>query len=146
MISTFSIRTLFLLFSVYFSQGFRQFGYFATSLYFKETFHLEFSENQIVQTIITLAWNIKPFYGLISETFPLFGFHKSGYLLISGLIGIFSFLSFFVVSEYSMSILALVISELSQAIADVMADAIMVQESRKSCIDGSDYLQSFCWF
>ncbi|CAG9313479.1 unnamed protein product [Blepharisma stoltei] len=146
MLETFSGRTLFLLFSVYFSQGFRQFGYFATSLYLKLSFGMEFSENQLIQTMILLAWNIKPIYGLISDNFPIFGFHRCGYLFLSATIGTISFMTFFFIQNLTASIIALIISELSQAIADVMADAIVVQESRKTHIEGSDYLQSFCWF
>lgn len=39
----------------------------------------------------------------------------------------------------------MIAGEFGQAIADVIADAIMVEESRKDPVGGSGSLQSFCW-
>ena len=34
-----------------------------------------------------LPWVIKPLYGFLSDTYPLFGYKRRSYLILSGLVG-----------------------------------------------------------
>lgn len=32
-------------------------------------------------------WNLKPIYGMLSDSIPIFGYHRIPYIIIAGLIG-----------------------------------------------------------
>jgi len=145
MVSTFGMNTILILFLVYWSQGFRQFGALAITFYYKETLGLSPSTTQYIRTAIAIAWFIKPLYGMLSDNLPIMSYHRKSYLLLSGILGMCAYLSLFFIEHAFFSCLALVFSEFSLAIADVIADALMVEESRKDPKGGSGNLQSFCW-
>ena len=145
MTATFGLNTLLVLFLVYWAQGFKQFGILAVTFYYKETLKLSASTTQFIRTVTYIAWFVKPFYGILSDNIPVFGFHRKSYLTLSGLAGVVSSFSLFFIEDPVYSCLALLVSEFSGAVSDVVADGIMVQESRKDPKEGSENLQSFCW-
>ena len=142
--ATFGSNTLIILFLVYWSQGFKSISSFAITLYYKNNYNLDPSSTQYIRVMITIAWLVKPLYGLITDNWPIFGYQRKGYLFISGLIGIFSMLSISLHNNLLLSVFALVLNEFSQAFCDVIADAIMVEKSRNDKA-GSSALQSYSW-
>jgi folate/biopterin transporter len=144
MISVFGYNTLLILFFVYWSQGFKSVSSLAITLYYKETLFLSPSATQFIRTMTSIAWFIKPIYGLITDNFPICGYHRKFYLLISGIAGILCMISISMHENLYFSILALILNEFSGAFSDVIADAIMVEKSRNDPA-GSSALQSFSW-
>lgn len=142
--SRFGCNTLLILFLVYWSQGFKTLSFLATTLYAKETLSLDPGTTQLIKTLTITAWLVKPLYGFISDNFPIFGYNRKSYLFIMGLLGIVSMLSVTLHQNLYLAVLALTLSELSQAFSDVIADAIMVERSRNDKT-GSSLLQSFSW-
>ena len=138
--------------SVYFVQGIIGLSSLAVTYYYKDVLHLSPTELSYISSISILPWTIKPFYGFISDTVPLFGYKRKSYLILSGLL---SSLSWFSMSNlvkyenlipYNHKILAvslLTISSLGIALSDVLIDAIVVSKSQET--DNSGSLQSICW-
>lgn len=141
---------------VYFAQGLLGISRLALSFYYKDTLHLTPVDMTMIGSISVIPWVIKPLYGFISDTFPLFGYKRKSYLVLSGLVGAMSWklLSVFdnmlmtggIHSDFNsvaFSVLLVSLSSLGLAFSDVLVDAIVVSKSRDQNQSGS--LQSICW-
>lgn len=51
---------------------------------FRSTYGLEPVETQSLMAAMTLSWTPKLFYGIVSDTFPIFGTRKKSYIMIMG--------------------------------------------------------------
>ncbi|OMJ75583.1 hypothetical protein SteCoe_25237 [Stentor coeruleus] len=143
--ATYGGSTIMTLILVYGAQGFRSFGSTARTLYFKNKFSLDPSELPLVSASITVAWYIKPLYGLISDSFPLFGYRRKSYIVILGLIGVISYATILISENLFLSILALILGELSQAGIDVICDGYMIEKARIDPEHGANDLQRISW-
>lgn len=141
----FGSSTIFILIIVYFGQGFRSFGSAAQILYFKNIFHLDPADFTIVSSLSYLGWYMKPIYGLISDTFPLLGYHRKTYIFFCGIFGTLAYLALLSLNSFSFSIACLIIGEYSQAIADVICDGLMVEKARSDSGKGANILQRYSW-
>lgn len=145
LVHTFGWTTLSILFLVYWSQGFRQFGTVAITYFFKDELDLDPGNAQYIRSLSFVAWYIKPIYGMISDNCPICGLYRKPYLFLAGAMGTVSLISFLWLKGQATVVVVLTLFELSEAVADVLADALMVQEARKDPESGSSSLQSFCW-
>ncbi len=80
---------------------------------------------------VTLPWSIKPVYGLISDFFPLLGYHRRSYLLVLNLLVAMAFLCVAGVHDPRAVLIAIVITGIGVAASDVIADAIMVEAGQR---------------
>lgn len=64
------------IFLVYFVQGILGLSRLAVSFYFKDELNMDPAELAIFSGFATLPWLIKPIYGFVSDTFPLFGYRR----------------------------------------------------------------------
>jgi folate/biopterin transporter len=141
---------------VYFIQGLFGICRLALNFYYKDTLHLSPADLTIISSISAIPWVIKPLYGFISDTFPLFGYKRRSYLLLSGLLssfswGIISYISMMINNGIilgdnittSYIVFLVTLSSLGIAFGDVLIDAIVVGKSRDLKVAGS--LQSICW-
>nr|XP_025887302.1 folate-biopterin transporter 1, chloroplastic-like [Solanum lycopersicum] len=48
------------------------------------------AETAVISGFSSLPWLVKPLYGFISDSFPLFGYRRRSYLVLSGLFGALS--------------------------------------------------------
>jgi folate/biopterin transporter len=141
---------------VYFIQGLLGISRLALSFYYKDTLHLSPVDLTLISSISAIPWIIKPFYGFISDTFPLFGYKRKSYLALSGVLATVSWtiLTFLATSLENGSIMPgytpilysvcmVSLSSLGIAFSDVLVDAIVVSKSRNQSQAGS--LQSLCW-
>lgn len=134
---------------VYFIQGLLGISRLALSFYYKDTLHLSPVDMTYISSIAAIPWIIKPFYGFISDTFPLFGYKRKSYIALSGILGTISWvmLTFLATLDNKTpiiySVLLVSMSSLSIAFSDVLVDAIVVSKSQDQSQAGS--LQSLCW-
>jgi MFS family permease len=94
-----------------------------------------------------MPWSLKIFYGLISDNCPLFGSRRRSYLILLSVLQVVATLTlaaYFGTNERYVAFL-LMLMNLSAAAMDVIADSIMVIQSRRFPEDGSEQLQSFSW-
>ncbi|KAL0323636.1 UNVERIFIED_CONTAM: Folate-biopterin transporter 1, chloroplastic [Sesamum angustifolium] len=87
---------------VYFVQGVLGLSRLAVSFYLKDDLHLDPAETAVISGISSIPWLVKPLYGFISDSFPLFGYRRRSYLVVSGLLGAISWslMATFVDSKY----------------------------------------------
>ncbi|GFY85055.1 major facilitator superfamily protein [Actinidia rufa] len=105
---------------VYFVQGVLGLSRLAVSFYLKDDLHLEPAETAVISGFSALPWLIKPLYGFISDSFPLFGYRRRSYLVLSGLLGALSWslMATFVDSKYDAAS-CILLGSLSVAFSDV---------------------------
>eukprot|EP00891_Asterochloris_glomerata_P007327 jgi/Astpho2/7327/fgenesh1_pg.00113_%23_115_t len=91
-------------------------------------------------------WVVKPLYGFISDTVPIFGYRRRSYLIICGILGAASWLAMSaVVSSSSFACAMLVVGSLGTACSDVVVDSIVVERCRGAPQSTAGSLQSLCW-
>ncbi|CAL9773835.1 unnamed protein product [Musa acuminata subsp. burmannicoides] len=131
---------------VYFVQGVLGLARLAVNFYLKDDLHLDPAETAVVTGLSSLPWLIKPVYGFISDSFPLFGYRRRSYLFLSGLLGALSWslMAMFVDSKYSAG-LCILLGSLSVAFSDVVVDSMVVERARGESQSTSGSLQSLCW-
>ncbi|AEC08625.1 Folate-biopterin transporter 1 [Arabidopsis thaliana] len=131
---------------VYFVQGVLGLARLAVSFYLKDDLHLDPAETAVITGLSSLPWLVKPLYGFISDSVPLFGYRRRSYLVLSGLLGAFSWslMAGFVDSKYSAAF-CILLGSLSVAFSDVVVDSMVVERARGESQSVSGSLQSLCW-
>ncbi|XP_078430909.1 major facilitator superfamily protein isoform X1 [Wolffia australiana] len=131
---------------VYFVQGVLGLSRLAVSFYMKDDLHLDPAETAVITGISALPWLVKPLYGFISDSIPLFGYRRRSYLIMSGLLGALSWslMATIVDSKYSTGF-CILLSSLSVAVSDVVVDSMVVERARGESQSTSGSLQSLCW-
>ncbi|KAA3480489.1 Biopterin transport-related protein BT1 [Gossypium australe] len=131
---------------VYFVQGALGLSRLAVSFYLKDDLHLDPAETALISGFSSLPWLVKPVYGFISDSFPLFGYRRRSYLVLSGLLGALSWslMATFVDSKYG-AVVCILIGSLSVAFSDVVVDSMVVERARGESQAISGSLQSLCW-
>ncbi|KAM3707257.1 hypothetical protein ACB098_02G012000 [Castanea mollissima] len=100
----------------------------------------------VISGFSALPWLIKPLYGFISDSVPLFGYRRRSYLILSGLLGALSWslMASFVDSKYDAAF-CILLGSLSVAFSDVVVDSMVVERARGESQSMSGSLQSLCW-
>lgn len=131
---------------VYFVQGVLSLARLAVNFYLKDDLHLDPAETAVISGFSSLPWLIKPLYGFISDSLPLFGYRRRSYLVLSGLLGALSWslMATIVDSKYSAA-LSILLGSLSVAFSDVVVDSMVVERARGESQSVSGSLQSLCW-
>ncbi|GER31063.1 major facilitator superfamily protein [Striga asiatica] len=131
---------------VYFVQGVLGLSRLAVNFYLKDDLHLDPAETAVVSGVSSLPWLVKPLYGFISDSFPLCGYRRRSYLVLSGVLGAFSWsmMATIVDSKYSVA-LCILLGSLSVAFSDVVVDSMVVERARGESQSVSGSLQSLCW-
>jgi folate/biopterin transporter len=132
--------------TIYFVQGILALSRLAVSFFLKDELLLSPVQMSAIIGISTTPWMIKPLYGFISDSFPLFGYHRKPYILLSGIIGCAAWVCLgTVVHTSSMATMMILLSSLSVAISDVIIDSIVVERARIETEANVGSLQSRCW-
>ncbi|XP_072956971.1 folate-biopterin transporter 1, chloroplastic [Typha angustifolia] len=131
---------------VYFVQGVLGLARLAVSFYLKDNLHLDPAETAVISGVSSLPWLIKPLYGFISDSIPLFGYRRRSYLILSGLLGALSWslMATMVDSKYDAAF-CIFLGSLSVAFSDVVVDSMVVERARGESQSMSGSLQSLCW-
>ncbi|KAB2625430.1 folate-biopterin transporter 1 [Pyrus ussuriensis x Pyrus communis] len=131
---------------VYFVQGVLGLARLAVSFYLKDDLHLDPAETAVISGFSALPWLIKPVYGFISDSVPLFGYRRRSYLILSGLLGVvsWSLMATVVDSKFSVAF-CIFLGSLSVAFSDVVVDSMVVERARGESQSMSGSLQSLCW-
>ena len=114
---------------------------------YRTVYMLEPNQTQSFTAIMTLSWTPKLFYGIISDTFPIFGTRKKSYLCLMGLLQAVTAFSIAVFPIQSPSVVTALgfFMNLASAFMDVVVDGLMVMQSRRDQENGSQDLQTFSW-
>ena len=82
------------IFLVYFTQGIRStLCSLGTSYYLKETLALAPSQAEALRGTAAIPWIVKPLYGMLSDSVPIWGTRRKSYLLIFSTFSALSYLA-----------------------------------------------------
>ncbi len=116
---------------VYFVQGILGLARLALSFFLKDDLKLEPAQVAFLTGLAGLPWMIKPLYGFISDTFPLFGYKRKSYMVICGLLGTVAWAGLATnVTTPSGAAVMMLLGSLSTACSDVVVDSIVVERAR----------------
>ena len=95
--------------------------------------------------ITIVGWAVKPLWGIISDAFPLFGFRRKSYLVVTtvGAAGVFAILGFLNLYSAPLLLTLFALSSVCYAFMDVLCDALMVETGRPHGLTGR--FQSIQW-
>jgi folate/biopterin transporter len=131
---------------VYFVQGILGLARLAVSFFLKDELHLSPAEVSALMGIAALPWMVKPLFGFISDGLPIFGYRRRPYLILSGLLGTGAWLMMATVVHTAWAAtLAIALSSLSVAVADVIVDSLVVERARCESVRDAGSLQSLTW-
>lgn len=131
---------------VYFVQGALGLAHLAVSFFLKDRLGLSPAEVASLVGISMLPWTIKPLYGMISDSFPIAGYRRRPYLVLSSLIGSIAWLCMAMVVKTPLAAtIAIGLASLSVACSDAITDALVVQRARLESEGDAGSLQSFSW-
>ncbi|EKX47779.1 hypothetical protein GUITHDRAFT_106333 [Guillardia theta CCMP2712] len=143
---------------VYFVQGILGISRLAVSFYYKDSLHLGPAELALVSSI-QVASPSDCSSSHASDGFPLFGYKRRSYLILSGLLGSVSWASLSLLAgcasanscgllgsvPAAASVALVTLSSLGLAFSDVLVDALVVTRSRGADQSTAGSLQSLCW-
>jgi predicted MFS family arabinose efflux permease len=115
------------------------------SLYLKETLGLSATTVAQIGGVISIPWMIKPVWGIIVDSFPVFGFRTKSYLILCYSLALVVLLWLGSLGSYTGFTLALggVITSICIATSDVVADRLMVTKGK--ALNQTSTLQSAQW-
>ncbi len=135
---------------VYFLQGSRVgFTNLAVDYYYQDAsagLGLSPARAQVLITLSGVPWNLKPFYGMLSDVVPLCGTHRRGYLGLMGTTATVSYLVLALLSPNEWAATAcLFLISLGFAFNDVVVDAMVAAGAKKEPATAAGNLQSLAW-
>ncbi len=114
---------------VYFVQGALGIAGIALPLYLR-SLRWSIAEIATVSSIAAAPWVLKIFYGLLSDSFPLFGYRRKSYLIICSILSALGWLSLaFLPSDKTWVLFSLLTANLGFAATDVITDGLVVEHS-----------------
>ncbi|KAH9620152.1 hypothetical protein KSS87_023707 [Heliosperma pusillum] len=113
--------------------------------YLKDEHKIQPSQAQLFMGIVRLPWVVKPFWGLLTDVLPIFGFRRRPYFIFAGCLGVISMLILSIASGLHVvpAMLFLMAGSAGVAIADVTIDACIAENSCSHPSLASD-MQSLC--
>ena len=150
---TFGLRFVLVVFAIYgLSQGIGEsFAFYAMKYLFTddppEGFGRTAAAYQAFDGLSMFPWSCKALYGLISDTLPIGGWHRTPYIKLAGVLCLASFASLAATGPAGTPLLAtllMLLANLSMATPDVMLDAVVAGHCRTHPAMASD-LQVLCW-
>ena len=131
---------------VYFVQGALGISRLAVSFFLKDELSLQPAELALLTGAASAPWLVKPLWGFLSDSVPIFGSRRRSYLILAGSLGCLGWLALSsVVDSPSTALAALLCTALSTAVSDVVVDSLVVERSRNAPVETAGQLQSLCW-
>ncbi|PSF35699.1 folate/biopterin family MFS transporter [Aphanothece hegewaldii CCALA 016] len=131
---------------VYFVQGILGLARLAVSFFLKDELGLSPAQMGALVGVAAIPWVIKPVFGFLSDGFPIFGYRRRSYLILSGILGSTAWIALATIVHNTLqATAAILISSLSVAVSDVIVDSIVVERARKESLGQAGSLQSLTW-
>ncbi|TYZ62111.1 hypothetical protein PybrP1_012098 [[Pythium] brassicae (nom. inval.)] len=137
------------IFFVYFTQGLRAtLCSLGTSYYLNETLALPPAQSEALRATAAIPWIIKPAYGMLSDSVPLWGTRRKSYLLLFSAVSALAYVALSLpglITSYHGALVALVVASLGIAFCDVVIDGKVVEAARSEREEMAGNLQSLSW-
>ena len=109
------------------SLGFQEFPNLAISYFFKDDLHLDLTQMSFYNSLLNFIWVLKPVFGFIVDSYPIFGSHRRSYLIIFSLLGSAGWLMFGLwVSTLGQAMFTKTLINVSTSFCNVIGEGIMV--------------------
>ncbi|NWF60714.1 MAG: folate/biopterin family MFS transporter [Fischerella sp.] len=132
--------------TVYFVQGVLGLARLAVSFFLKDELGLNPAQVSALLGIVALPWIVKPLFGFMSDGFPILGYRRRPYLILSGIAGTISWVALAtIVHTPTAATAAIALGSLSVAVSDVIVDSLVVERARAESQAKAGSLQSLCW-
>ena len=133
-----------LFFAIYFCVGLRMMLVLVVKDLFRLYLLLDPAETQFFTSFIVIPLSLKPIYGVISDNVPFLGSLRLNYIRATALFAaLFQLLAFFFCTSNKYAVLAILTSlQITNAVKDVVTDALLIAVSRKNPERGAEDLQS----
>lgn len=111
----------------------------------KDVLHMTAAQSAYFSAVVMLGWAIKPLWGVISDSFPIFGYRRKSYLMMTTLTAAGIWFTLGQQSEYTIPLLIalFVASSFAYAFNDVVCDGLMVETGREHKL--TEQFQSWQW-
>ena len=104
----------------------------ALSYLYKDDFLLSPSDVAKINSICLIPWIIKPVYGLISDSIPIFGYRRKPYLFIFGVLGsVCWILMSFSANTITKAVTFILIGQVCTAFCNVIGEALVDETSQR---------------
>ncbi len=135
--------------TIYAAQGSQSLTSIPLLFYFKDVLKFTDVQLQYFTAVTSFAWLMKPFFGFISDRFPIFGYRRKTYMVLMALIAanswwLLAFMAYAEYTKYAVLILVFNFSSLGYAFVDVVCDAIMVERGQK--FNKEKFFVNLQWF
>lgn len=93
-----------------------------------------------------IPWCLKPVYGFMSDTYPIFGYRRRPYVMIGCWLTTISYWALpWYADNMEMVCFWMFLSSFGTCIADVVCDSILVVHAREEDEENTGSIQSWCW-
>ena len=120
----------------------------AVSLFLKDELGLDAAQMALLSGAASFPWLVKPLWGFLSDSVPLFGSRRRSYLVLCGCLGAAGWSALAApgaVASPGAALAALMATSLATAASDVVVDSLVVERARGEAPDKAGGLQSLCW-
>jgi len=112
------------------SLGCATFPNLSINYFFKDDLNLDPTQLQLFNSIINFIWVLKPVFGFICDSYPLFGSHRKSYLILFSIVGSFGWVSLgFWVTYLAAAIIVKTLINISTSFVNVIGEGLMVESS-----------------
>lgn len=96
--------------------------------------------------LASIPWCLKPIYGFISDSFPIFGYRRKPYIMIGCWLTTLAYWCLpWYADDMEMVCFWMFLSSLGTCISDVVCDSILVVHARNESKEDTGTIQSWCW-
>jgi MFS family permease len=120
------------IFTIALSLGFSSFPTLSMNYFFKDVLLLDPTELSLFNSVINFVWILKPLFGFVCDSYPIFGSRRRAYLILFSLIGALSWVLLGTwVKNLWQAIVVKTMINISISFCNVIGEAIMVEASQK---------------
>jgi len=131
----------------YFLLGFNfAFPSVAMRYWLMETVQVTPAQMAAIFGVISVPWCLKPIFGFVSDSYPIFGYRRKPYMILSAYVACFMWiiLPFCPHDEFLLTFV-LTMSSAGMCFADVMADSLLVTAAKMESDANKGTIQSWSW-
>lgn len=142
-------KLMFLFAAIYIAEGLGQMGGLINqplTLFLLKEYNWNSTQIATFLSVLSFPWLIKPLYGIISDFVPLFGYRRKIYLILANALAVGGYLFIAGMTQPSQIAIALLLTAFGMAISSTLCGAVLVENGKKSGLNGTFVSQQWLWF
>jgi len=123
-----------------------QFPSVAMRYWMMETVLVSPAQMVAITGVVAIPWCLKPVYGFISDSYPIFGLRRRPYMIMMSFMACSMWILLpFVPHDEFLITLVMMMASLGLCFTDVMADSLLVEAARGENDENKGIIQSWAW-